>query len=109
MLFRTYSTLPIVVKPTAHRAFISVAPAMPLKAMAYTLTGFPRLDKWEDRLPEMFDEHDGIFRWSGCCCHHRLRGDSGFGVLADVSYDSGLSSRSLRTVSHEGRVPPSID
>lgn len=59
MLFRTYSTLPIVVKPTAHRAFISVAPAMPLKAMAYTLTGFPRLDKWEDRLPEMFDEHDG--------------------------------------------------
>merc|ERR1719330_951279 len=60
MIFRTYSTKPIAMKPiTQHRSWIAVNPAMPLDAMPYSLAGFQRVDTYSERLPQMFDEAEG--------------------------------------------------
>jgi len=60
MIFRTYSTWPIAMKPiTQHRNFISVIPARPLNAIPYSLSGFQRVDAYSERMPQMFDEAEG--------------------------------------------------
>lgn len=60
MIFRTYSTKPIAMKPiTQHRSWIAVNPAMPLDAIPYSLSGFMRVDALSERLPQMFDEAEG--------------------------------------------------
>jgi len=60
MIFRTYSTLPIKMKPiTQHRNWVTVNPAMPLDAIPYSLAGFMRIDSQSEKLPQMFDEAEG--------------------------------------------------
>merc|ERR1740121_2086461 len=60
MIFRTYSTKPVAMKPiTQHRSWIAVNPAAPLDAMPYSLSGFQRVDALSERLPQMFDEAEG--------------------------------------------------
>lgn len=60
MIFRTYSTEKIIIKPvTAHRDFINVIPEGPLGAVPYSFTGFVRIDNVVEKLPMMFDENDG--------------------------------------------------
>merc|ERR1740123_1739770 len=60
MIFRTYSTRPISMKPiTQHRSWIAVNPAMPLNAIPYSMSGFMRVDALTERLPQMFDEAEG--------------------------------------------------
>mmetsp|Transcript_53461 Transcript_53461/g.141013 ORF Transcript_53461/g.141013 Transcript_53461/m.141013 type:complete len:687 (+) Transcript_53461:2-2062(+) len=60
MIFRTYSTKPIAMKPvTQHRSWLPVNPAMPLDAIPYSLAGFMRVDAYSERLPQMFDEAEG--------------------------------------------------
>ncbi|CAE8646030.1 unnamed protein product, partial [Polarella glacialis] len=60
MIFRTYSTLPLAIKPiTQHRSWIAVNPAMPLNAMPFSLCGFQRIDALSEKLPQMFDEAQG--------------------------------------------------
>jgi len=74
MIFRTYSSLPINVRPVVeHHAFVSVAPASPLNAIPYTLVGFARITDWDERLPSPFDENEGKGRkgrsWKGKMKH----------------------------------------
>eukprot|EP00811_Abedinium_folium_P018273 NODE_2719_length_2158_cov_7.635647.p1 GENE.NODE_2719_length_2158_cov_7.635647~~NODE_2719_length_2158_cov_7.635647.p1 ORF type:complete len:479 (-),score=141.44 NODE_2719_length_2158_cov_7.635647:322-1758(-) len=60
MIFRSYSTRPIFVKPVAgHHSFICVHPAMPLNAIPYTLGGFQRVDTTSEKLPQEFDQEEG--------------------------------------------------
>lgn len=60
MIFRTYSTAPLALKPiTQHRTWVAVNPAMPLNAMPYSLSGFQRIDAASEKLPQMFDEAEG--------------------------------------------------
>merc|ERR1719203_501752 len=60
MIFRTYSTKPLAMKPiTNHRSWVPVNPAMPLDAIPYSLSGFQRVDALSERMPQMFDEAEG--------------------------------------------------
>lgn len=60
MIFRSYSTRPVAMKPiTQHRSWISVAPAFPLDASAYSLCGFQKIDAVSETLPQMFNESEG--------------------------------------------------
>jgi len=60
MIFRTYSTMPLAMKPvTHHRNWVVVNPAMPLDALPYSLAGYQRVDSYSERLPQMFNEAEG--------------------------------------------------
>lgn len=60
MIFRTYSSDYIDLHPiTQHKSLIIVNPGMPLSAIPYSLTGWPRIDAYSEKLPQMFDEEEG--------------------------------------------------
>eukprot|EP00419_Tripos_fusus_P005094 CAMPEP_0172670370 /NCGR_PEP_ID=MMETSP1074-20121228/10261_1 /TAXON_ID=2916 /ORGANISM="Ceratium fusus, Strain PA161109" /LENGTH=726 /DNA_ID=CAMNT_0013487277 /DNA_START=101 /DNA_END=2281 /DNA_ORIENTATION=- len=60
MIFRTYSTMPVAMKPvTQHRNWVVVNPAVPLDALPYSLAGYQRVDSYAERLPQMFNEAEG--------------------------------------------------
>jgi hypothetical protein len=60
LCFRTYSNKPIqIANFTWPRNVIVSNPAFALGAIPYSLTGFPRIDSADDRLPAMFDEDRG--------------------------------------------------
>jgi hypothetical protein len=60
LVFRTYSTQPVRVA-CFHmpRNMIITNAGAPLGAIPYSLTGLPRIDSANDRLPRMFDEDEG--------------------------------------------------
>jgi hypothetical protein len=60
LCFRTYSNKPIQLA-NFHwpRNSIVTNPGFPLGAFPYSLTGLPRIDSADDRLPSMFDEDRG--------------------------------------------------
>jgi hypothetical protein len=61
MIFRTFSSKPSVSVGylDTKRRLIAVNPGMPLCAIPYSLTGMPRIDSENERLPRMFDEDEG--------------------------------------------------
>merc|ERR1712013_813104 len=60
-MFRTYSTSKMVKVAflDQHKSLLPINPAMPLCAIPYSFTGFPRIDEYSERLPQGFEEHEG--------------------------------------------------